>query len=944
MSTAVEAGSVLVRIRASIGEFKATLQDAKRELRGLSDSFKAQAEGFRTLALGAGALTTALGLVAKGSVQAAADMETYHNTLKTVLKSEKEATEYLEWAKDFAASTPFEIPQIVEATVKLKAYGMEAKSMMTDVGDMAAVMGRNIIDAVEAVADAANGEIERIREFGITKDMIVAQAREMGKEIVNTQGQIIDRQEFLNSLLALMKDRFAGGMRDMMESQKGIWSNLMDAVGGVQRSLGESLLPTVERVELKLTDAAKAAGKWVGENKTLAASLVITATAATGLTAAAGLLGLALPPIAAGFKLLADGLFSIKLAAAAVSGGWATFGQAIGMMAGSFAPFLIGGIILAGLSAIIGLIGKIRHEAALAAKDLSQIDDIKEAQERVQLSEKRLAQAREYARIAREMSVGRYKITTPLEQDAQVKAAERQLELDKKHLETLKQKTEEQKKSNEQAQQQVQHTRTAADVMKDLEKALASAETKERLLGNAFNLNEAKAKAFESALSELADMGLKPTDERLQGIAQRLKSVTAQMEAQSRAAEQLRKAWEKAYEGKKVFDLLKGEGAALSPETGEFFLGWTEEEVARYKAGQENEAFKGDLADAGGAKQTAAEIMGSVDQAIVDYVHDSVIPAIEDANAREGLALGVVETVKRLREQYAAENETTAQDVEAAKESPTPEGFGGFRLLDEALSNNARSLADAAIIVEESAEQTAMGFERIKQAAAGIGSAIKEQLGSAVSWLGGLLKGGLGGAFAALLEKTQAFKNLIVILAKVAQPLIDLLDAILMPILKFIAGVWNAIINALAGIDIFGWHPFGGLRKYVIKFDENGDVVGDTEGTGSDSSSGNSGTQISEITGPTRDLLVGLLKPLDQLPNFFGRLLEVNTEIRDILRAGLGVSGAQMQLAAAGAGGGDFHIDNLTVTATFADTSSLDRFTRMLAEAASNLTKGSGGR
>ncbi|HHW15340.1 MAG TPA: hypothetical protein GXX28_10490, partial [Firmicutes bacterium] len=750
-----------------------------------------------------------------------------------------------------------------------------------------------------------------------------------------------------------------------------------------------------ERVELKLTDAAKAAGKWVGENKTLAASLVITATAATGLTAAAGLLGLALPPIAAGFKLLADGLFSIKLAVAAVSGGWATFGQAIGMMAGSFAPFLIGGIILAGLSAIIGLIGKIRHEAALAAKDLSQIDDIKEAQERVQLSEKRLAQAREYARIAREMSVGRYKITTPLEQDAQVKAAERQLELDKKHLETLKQKTEEQKKSNEQAQQQVQHTRTAADVMKDLEKALASAETKERLLGNAFNLNEAKAKAFESALSELADMGLKPTDERLQGLAQRLKSVTAQMEAQSRAAEQLRKAWEKAYEGKTVFDLLKGEGAALSPETGEFFLGWTEEEVARYKAGQENEAFKGDLADAGGAKQTAAEIMGSVDQAIVDYVHDSVIPAIEDANAREGLALGVVETVKRLREQYAAENESTAQAAEAAKENPAPEGFGGFRLLDDALSNNARSLADAAIIVEESAQETVTAFDRVKASlgefSGSVVTGLRDKMAESLGWLGGLMKGDWAGALVSMISQSKAFGQIMEYLGRVVQWGVNLFDKLFGPVLEPIMGllgqlaqilapliklflelwinamkpllpvlkglftvvkwivdglgsIWNLFADAINGILAFlDSLPLISIKWRLPRYNGIGGTEAPPEPGGETEDSGNSGTQISEITGPTRDLLVGLLKPLDQLPNFFGRLLNVSTEIRDILRTGLSVPAGQAQLAAAGAGGGGFHVDNLTVTATFEDTSSLDRFTRMLAEAASNLTKGSGG-
>lgn len=90
-------------------------------------------------------LTAGLTGLAGATIGANADMETYENTLTTVLKSHDKAKETLDWATSFAASTPFEIPEIVEGTAKLSAYGITASDVMTDVGNMAAVMGLSLI-------------------------------------------------------------------------------------------------------------------------------------------------------------------------------------------------------------------------------------------------------------------------------------------------------------------------------------------------------------------------------------------------------------------------------------------------------------------------------------------------------------------------------------------------------------------------------------------------------------------------------------------------------------------------------------------------------------------------------------------------------------------------------------------------------------------------------
>ncbi|MCK9324489.1 MAG: hypothetical protein M0P69_03240 [Bacteroidales bacterium] len=109
----------------------------------------------KTAAISAAA---ALGAQKAGSwlISSNAQMEQYNQTLKVVLKNQEKAAETMEWATKFAAQTPFEIPGIVEATVRLQAYGLEAKKYLGDLGDMAAAMGKPLMQAVEAVADAQN--------------------------------------------------------------------------------------------------------------------------------------------------------------------------------------------------------------------------------------------------------------------------------------------------------------------------------------------------------------------------------------------------------------------------------------------------------------------------------------------------------------------------------------------------------------------------------------------------------------------------------------------------------------------------------------------------------------------------------------------------------------------------------------------------------------------
>lgn len=202
-----------------------SLRNAAREASNMSKNI---------LAVGATATTA---LAVKGTVDMvsqASSMEQYRNTLNIVMKDNKKAGETFKWAVDYANKTPFETADIVDGTVKLQSYGMEAQKVLPYIGDMASAMGKGMDQAVEAVADAQTGELERLKEFGITKEQIVKQAsKKLGKlEVVNNKGQITNQRAFNAALMSLMKERFEGGMEVQAKSFKGV----MSTISGVWKS------------------------------------------------------------------------------------------------------------------------------------------------------------------------------------------------------------------------------------------------------------------------------------------------------------------------------------------------------------------------------------------------------------------------------------------------------------------------------------------------------------------------------------------------------------------------------------------------------------------------------------------------------------------------------------------------------------------------------------
>lgn len=225
---------------ASFSEYSSMLKQAEGQLNGFSDGAKTVVA---TALTGTAAAIT--GVAAYGA-SIASSYEDAILTLKTLYGSQEAAQQKFQWLQQFAASTPFEFPELLDAATQLKAFGMDIEQYGRTIGDTAAAMGKPIDAVVQALADAQQGEFERMKEFGIKavvlqKDnyqQLGASIQDMGKTALTymdnngkQQIAIVDRnnKEMITSTIdAIWNSKYAGAMEERSKSFSGMVSTIKD--------------------------------------------------------------------------------------------------------------------------------------------------------------------------------------------------------------------------------------------------------------------------------------------------------------------------------------------------------------------------------------------------------------------------------------------------------------------------------------------------------------------------------------------------------------------------------------------------------------------------------------------------------------------------------------------------------------------------------------------
>lgn len=259
----LELAKMWVRVRADDTGMQQDLAKTKTRLAATGAALSAVAMGTAT---GAIALGAALGIGAAGSrgIGLAADLETTTIAFETMLGSATAAKKMLADLTQFAAATPFELPQIQQATKILLAFGVTQDKILPTLrtlGDISAGTGKDfgdlavIFGQVKAKGRLMGGELLQFSEAGVP---MVAQ---LAKQFKVAESQIAKMSEqgrikFADVEKALTAMSSEGGLFfDLMKRQSttvmGLWSTLKDSVDGHLRGLFHALEP-ITRAALQL--------------------------------------------------------------------------------------------------------------------------------------------------------------------------------------------------------------------------------------------------------------------------------------------------------------------------------------------------------------------------------------------------------------------------------------------------------------------------------------------------------------------------------------------------------------------------------------------------------------------------------------------------------------------------------------------------------------------
>jgi phage tail tape-measure protein len=168
---------LLLQIDASATLLRQEVAKARNDIDGFADRGAAKLKkidaGFAGIGIAANAATAriagfAAGLLTVGQaasfmVRANADMQRLSAMLEVATGSAGSAATAMSQLQAFAAETPFTLGQVTEAYIKLKNLGLDPSvDAMRSFGNTSAAMGKDLMQFIEAVADASTGQFERL--------------------------------------------------------------------------------------------------------------------------------------------------------------------------------------------------------------------------------------------------------------------------------------------------------------------------------------------------------------------------------------------------------------------------------------------------------------------------------------------------------------------------------------------------------------------------------------------------------------------------------------------------------------------------------------------------------------------------------------------------------------------------------------------------------------
>lgn len=309
-----EVARLQVVIGARINEFNKEMGALQKNVKR---TFASDNLGINKSALGVIAgVGVALGALGLASVKAAGQMEQTRIAFTTLLKDGEKAKSFLSELEKFAASTPFELPGVLDASKRLLAFGFSAEQVipiLTAVGDSAAALGIGeegiqrltlAIGQMQAKGKVSAEEMLQLAEAGVPAWEMLA--NKIGTDIPTamdkaSKGQI-SAAEGIQAVISGMNSKFGGMMEQQSQTINGIMSNIQDSVTQSMVVIGDKIIEAFD-IKPKLKGAQDALGEFTEKVKSIGLADAIreipSGFAGSMAVIAGAALGVAIPAIVA---------------------------------------------------------------------------------------------------------------------------------------------------------------------------------------------------------------------------------------------------------------------------------------------------------------------------------------------------------------------------------------------------------------------------------------------------------------------------------------------------------------------------------------------------------------------------------------------------------------------------------------------------------------------
>ena len=288
---------ILFEIELENGQFKVNAKEAEAAIKGIGNSSNTSSSGFANLKNGLNLASVAikgfLGFqvakelynIGKASLGAAANMEQQKVAFTSMLGSAEKAQKLLDQMQTFAASTPFEFNEIVEAGKKLVAFGEDSENVtktLGKIGDVASGLGIPLGELTEIYGKArvqqtlyaedlnqlAGRGIPIFEELGKVMNVNASEVKKLGSEGKISFSML--EQTFTN--MTSEGGKFAGLMDAQSRTLAGKWSNFNDEIDKTLLLLGDRMAPAAGEAVTMFSLLAKRMNESIEASNRLAAA------------------------------------------------------------------------------------------------------------------------------------------------------------------------------------------------------------------------------------------------------------------------------------------------------------------------------------------------------------------------------------------------------------------------------------------------------------------------------------------------------------------------------------------------------------------------------------------------------------------------------------------------------------------------------------------------